>query len=84
MERETGRMKNDNYKGYAGRYRKKAHEEIEYIFRELLPRHGLNVRKEQLWLSHEMLDTLWGKQIALCDAGVGDGGIIVTSQSKTA
>lgn len=77
-------MKNDNYKGYAGRYRKKAHEEIEYIFRELLPRHGLNVRKEQLWLSHEMLDTLWGKQIALCDAGVGDGGIIVTSQSKTA
>lgn len=66
-------MKNDNYKGYAGRYRKKEHEEIEYIFRELLPRHGLNVRKEQLWLSHEMLDTLWGKQIALCDAGVGIG-----------
>ncbi len=66
-------MKNDNYKGYAGRYRKKAHEEIEYIFRELLPRRGLNVRKEQLRLSHEMLDTLWGKQIALCDAGVGIG-----------
>lgn len=66
-------MKNDNYKGYAGRYRKEAHEEIEYIFRELLPRHGLNVRKEQLRLSHEMLDTLWGKQIALCDAGVGIG-----------
>ena len=58
-------MKNDNYKGYAGRYRKKAHEEIEYIFRELLPRRGLNVRKEQLRLSHEML--------ALCDAGVGIG-----------
>lgn len=66
-------MKNDNNKGYAGRYRKKAHKEIEYIFRELLPKHGLNVREEQLRLSHEMLDTLWGKQIALCDAGVGIG-----------
>lgn len=66
-------MKNDNNKDYAGRYRKKAHREIEYIFRELLPKHGLNVREEQLRLSHEMLDTLWGKQIALCDAGVGIG-----------
>lgn len=66
-------MKNDNNKDYAGRYRKKAHREIEYIFRELLSKHGLNVREEQLRLSHEMLDTLWGKQIALCDAGVGIG-----------
>lgn len=66
-------MKYDNNKGYAGRYRKKAHEEIEYIFRELLPKHGLNVREEQLRLSHEMLDVLWGKQLALCDAGVGIG-----------
>ena len=66
-------MKNDNKKGYAGRYREKAHREIEYIFREILPKHGLNVRKEQLRLSHEMLDTLWGKKIALCDAGVGIG-----------
>ena len=73
LERETGRMKHENNRGYAGRYGKKAHEEIEYIFRELLPKHGLNVREEQLRLSHEMLDVLWGKQIALCDAGVGIG-----------
>lgn len=58
---------------YAGKYRRKAHEEAEYIFRELLPKHGLHVREEQLRLCHEMLDALWGKQIALCDAGVGIG-----------
>lgn len=56
-----------------GWYQKKAHEEVEHIFRKLLPRHGLKVREEQLRLSHEMLDTLWGNRIALCDAGVGIG-----------
>lgn len=56
-----------------GGHRAKAHKEIEYIFRDLLPRHGLKVREEQLKLSHEMLDALWGKQITLCDAGVGIG-----------
>ena len=59
--------------GYIGWCQNKAHEEIDYIFRKLMPKHGLNVREEQLRLSHEMLDTLWGKQIALCDAGVGIG-----------
>ena len=59
--------------GYIGWCQNKAHEEIDYIFQNLMPKHGLNVRKEQLRLSHEMLDTLWGKQIALCDAGVGIG-----------
>lgn len=56
-----------------GSRRQRAHKEIEYIFRELLPRNGLKVREEQLKLSHEMLDALWGRQIALCDAGVGIG-----------
>ena len=59
--------------GYIGWCQNKAHEEIDYIFQNLMPKHGLNVREEQLRLSHEMLDTLWGKQIALCDAGVGIG-----------
>ncbi|MEY8491708.1 ATP-dependent DNA helicase [Lachnospiraceae bacterium 29-91] len=66
-------MKNGEKVGYIGWCQNKAHEEIEYIFQELMPKHGLNVREEQLRLSHEMLDALWGKQIALCDAGVGIG-----------
>lgn len=72
-ERETEQMKNVENIGYIGWCQKKAHEEIEYIFQELMPKKGLNVREEQLRLSHEMLDSLWGKQIALCDAGVGIG-----------
>ena len=66
-------MKNVENSGYIGWCQKKAHGEIEYIFQELMPKKGFNVREEQLRLSHEMLDTLWGKQIALCDAGVGIG-----------
>ena len=56
-----------------GWHQKKAHEEVDHIFQELMPKHGLTVREEQLRLSHEMLDALWGNQIALCDAGVGIG-----------
>ncbi len=44
-----------------GWYQRKAHEEVDHIFQKLLPRHGLKVREEQLRLSHEMLDTLWGE-----------------------
>lgn len=66
-------MKSVENSGYIGWCQKKAHEEIEYIFQKLMPKKGFHVREEQLRLSHEMLDTLWGKQIALCDAGVGIG-----------
>lgn len=66
-------MKNVKTVKKIGSRRQKAHKEIEYIFRELLPKHGLKVREEQLRLSHEMLDALWGRQVALCDAGVGIG-----------
>lgn len=52
---------------------KRAHEEIEYIFRTLLPENGLVVREEQIQLSHQMLDAFFYKQITLCDAGVGIG-----------
>ena len=31
------------------------------------------VREEQIMLCHEMLDNLLGRNIALCDAGVGIG-----------
>ena len=46
---------------------------MEKIFRVLLPEQGLAVREEQIRLCHEMLDTLVGERIALCDAGVGIG-----------
>ena len=46
---------------------------MEKIFRVLLPEQGLAVREEQIRLCHEMIDTLLGERIALCDAGVGIG-----------
>ena len=42
----------------------------EKIFRDILPRHGMAVREEQIALCHEVLDTLYNKEISLCEAGV--------------
>ena len=58
---------------YKVEYQKRAHQEVEKISRVLLPEQGLAVREEQIRLCHEMLDTLLGERIALCDAGVGIG-----------
>ena len=58
---------------YRKEYLTRAHREIDTIFRVLFPEHGMAVREEQILLCHEMLDTLLGEQIALCDAGVGIG-----------
>ena len=54
--------------GYA-----ESHRIAEKIFREILPRHGMAVREEQIALCHEVLDTLYNKEISLCEAGVGIG-----------
>ena len=54
--------------GYA-----ESHHIAEQIFREILPRHGMAVREEQIALCHEVLDTLYNKEISLCEAGVGTG-----------
>lgn len=54
--------------GYA-----ESHRIAEQIFREILPRHGMAVREEQIALCHEILDTLYNKEISLCEAGVGTG-----------
>ena len=54
--------------GYA-----ESHRMAEQIFREILPRHGMAVREEQIALCHEVLDTLYSKEISLCEAGVGIG-----------
>ena len=58
---------------YTKEYLKRAHREIDTIFRVLFPEHGMAVREEQILLCHEMLDNLLGRNIALCDAGVGIG-----------
>ena len=50
-----------------------SHRTAEKIFREILPRHGMAVREEQIVLCHEVLDTLYNKEISLCEAGVGTG-----------
>ena len=42
--------------GYA-----ESHHIAEQIFREILPRHGMAVREEQIALCHEVLDTLYTK-----------------------
>ena len=54
--------------GYA-----ESHRMVEQIFREILPRRGMTVREEQIALCHEVLDTLYNKEISLCEAGVGIG-----------
>ena len=50
---------------YKNEYQKRAHGEVEQIFRELLPKAGLHVREEQIRLCHEMLDALMKNEITL-------------------
>ena len=51
----------------------KAHEEIDYIFKTLLPQRGMAERPEQIQLCHSILDAMLDGSIALCDAGTGIG-----------
>lgn len=51
----------------------KAHRQAEQIFREVFPARGMTVREGQIQLCHTMLDALFGRDVALCDAGVGLG-----------
>ena len=71
------RIKKTIIKGQIGMSTKEnrqvAHEEIDYIFQDLLPGRGLPPRPEQIALSHRMLDAMLDGQIALCDAGTGIG-----------
>ena len=53
--------------------RKNAHQDIDHIFKELLPAQGMKERSEQLLLSHRMLEAMLDGSIALCDAGTGIG-----------
>ena len=51
----------------------KAHEEIDHIFKTLLPQRGMAERPEQIRLCHSILDAMLDGSVALCDAGTGIG-----------
>ena len=53
--------------------RQVAHHEIDHIFQDLFPGHGMTARPSQIELSHKMLDTMTHSKIALSDAGTGIG-----------
>ena len=51
----------------------KAHEEVDRIFKVLLPQRSMAERPEQIRLCHSILDAMLDGGIALCDAGTGIG-----------
>lgn len=51
----------------------KAHADIDRIYFDRLPKHGMEVRDGQIALCHQMLDAFADKRISLCHAGVGIG-----------
>ena len=53
--------------------RQVAHREIDHIFQDLFPGHGMTARTSQIELSHKMLDAMIHSKIALSDAGTGIG-----------
>ena len=53
--------------------RQNAHNEIDYIFKVLLPKHNMAERLGQITLSHQMLDAMLDGSISLCEAGTGIG-----------
>lgn len=52
---------------------KSAEELFIFIFDEILPKHGMNLRVKQKELSLEMLRALQENKLALCEAEVGTG-----------
>ena len=53
--------------------RNNAHNEIDRVFKVLLPTRNMAERPAQVALSHQMLDAMLDGGIALCDAGTGIG-----------
>jgi ATP-dependent DNA helicase DinG len=46
---------------------------LEHIFSNILPEHGMDFRENQAALALEMLESLQGNRLALCEAEVGTG-----------
>ena len=53
--------------------RQNAHNEIDHIFKDLLPTRSMAERPAQVALCHQMLNAMLEGGIALCDAGTGIG-----------
>ena len=53
--------------------RHNAHNEIDHIFKDLLPTRNMAERPAQVALCHQMLNAMLEGGIALCDAGTGIG-----------
>ncbi len=53
--------------------RQNAHNEIDHIFKDLLPARSMAERPAQVALCHQMLNAMLEGGIALCDAGTGIG-----------
>ena len=53
--------------------RRNAHNEVDHVFKDLLPTQNMAERPEQVALCHRMLDAMLNDGIALCDAGTGIG-----------
>ncbi len=53
--------------------RQNAHNEIDHIFKDLLPTRNMAERPAQVALCHQMLNAMLEGGIALCDAGTGIG-----------
>lgn len=51
----------------------RAEKLLEEIFKQSLPKHGMNYREQQVSLSKAMLKALHSELIALCEAEVGTG-----------
>ena len=56
-----------------GDERSRARELLSYIFTDILPKHGMTYRENQLSLALSMLDAMEETKVALCEAEVGTG-----------
>ena len=52
---------------------KKAHQDVDMIFRRILPQYGMKEREGQIALCHEILEGMLESRITLSDAGTGIG-----------
>ena len=46
---------------------------LQYLFEEALPKYGMKIRKSQIELALEMLESIIENKVALCEAEVGTG-----------
>lgn len=55
------------------RKKQEAKKLLRYLFEEVLPKYGMKVRKSQIELALEMLESIIENKVALCEAEVGTG-----------